>query len=111
MPRLDAVVMSLGFGAWLGFSMSMFLHVGVTMLTASLPRSRTMAEKGLALVTRLLAIAMAFSGLTAFAIFEGQLNPAADVTFYGLIAGVASYVVVVKVYRKLTFTGNQSGKT
>lgn len=111
MPRLDAVVMSLAFSAWFGFSMSMFLHVGVTMLTASPLRPRTVAEKGIALVTRLLAIAMAFSGLTAFAIFEGQLNPAADVTVYGLIAGVASYVLVVKVYRKLALPDKQSGKT
>ena len=60
-----------------------------------------MLQQMLEVFVRVGAIVIGLYAVTAFAIFQGQLNPARDAILYGMIAGIVAYVAMVKCYKKL----------
>jgi|SRR5205807_2193286 len=103
MPALDGLILSTGLGLWFGFSFPVFIHIGTGAL-ASLPwqsSRRSVLQQMLEVFVRVGAIVIGLYAVTAFSIFQGQLNPARDAILYGMIAGIVAYVAMVKCYKKL----------
>src|SRR6267378_4259746 len=102
MPPADALTMSIGIGMWFGFSIPMFIHVGIIVLSPlDHIHSKRRSQQILEVFFRLAGMAIGIAAIAAFAIFQGHANPAKDSVLYGILGGVVLYFVMFQCYKKL----------